>query len=101
MTKRLCEICKLKVKDLEAHLDQHTPYWSGKKITLSGADQIRIILKDFHGNWEYLKKHALKHKHAQDYLKVEALERFEILNKIQFKSRKFDEELHFIESEKP
>ena len=52
--KYTCNRCNKSFKkeyDLTSHLDEHTPFWKGKKITLSGADQIRLMLKNCVGSW--------------------------------------------------
>lgn len=91
MSKYICETCKKSFKherDLDDHVDIHTPYWvKGKKVRLSGADQIRVMLAKWAGGWDkFLKdeKKRIKTKGDYDYNKAIKLQEFEQQNKIQF-----------------
>lgn len=72
----------------EIHLDQHTPYWiKGKKVRLSGADQIRVMLAKWAGGWQKFladEKKRIKIKGDYDYNKAVKLQRFEERNGIEF-----------------
>lgn len=73
--------------DLTYHLDEHTPFWKGKQVTLSGADQIRLMLKTWSGGWEkYIKneKRRVKQKGKYDLQKAIKLRDFEEWNHIRF-----------------
>lgn len=87
MKNKICNKCNKKFRhdeDLDEHLDVHTPYWTGKKITLSGADQIRLIIKNMYHNWDYFLKHELKRKNAYDYMKAIQIRDFEKSNNVKF-----------------
>ena len=91
MIKHICEFCNKKFKterDLDEHSDAHTPYWiRGKKIRVSGADQIRLMLKSWSGSWKaYLvdEKKRIKVKGSYDYDKAVKLKEFEEQNGIEF-----------------
>ena len=82
-----CVACGKRFKrdhDLDLHVDIHTPYWKGEKIVVSGADQIRFMLKQMWGGWKPVKANALHHKHYQDADKIDQIQRFEKENKIKF-----------------
>lgn len=89
---KTCNKCHQTFKDKdyksETHLDQHTPYWiKGKKVRLSGADQIRVMLAKWSGGWEkYLanEKKRIKNKGDYDFKKALKLQKFEQRNGIQF-----------------
>lgn len=77
----------IKEYNFTAHLDEHTPYWKGKKVTLSGADQIRLMLKTWVGGWnKFIKdeKKRVKQKGTFDLEKAIRLRDFEIDNNIRF-----------------
>lgn len=89
--KHKCNNCWKSFKtesELDTHQDEHTPYWIGKKIRLSGADQIRLLLKHWAGSWKnYIKQEqnrVKQHKTYHDFEKALALRQFERDNKIQF-----------------
>lgn len=89
---KTCNKCHQTFKDKdyksETHIDQHTPYWlKGRKVRLSGADQIRCVLAKLAGGWEkYLaqEKKRVKDKGDYDYKKAEKLQKFELRNNIEF-----------------
>src|ERR1700686_2345296 len=83
-----CHKSFTKEYNLTAHLDEHTPFWKGKKVTLSGADQIRLMLKTWSGSWDkfikYEKKRVKQHKNRFALEKAIRLRDFEVDNKIKF-----------------
>lgn len=82
-----CNVCGETFKqehDLDMHIDIHTPYWKGKKIVISGADQIRFMLKKWGGGWKSVRASAFQHKHYQDAFKIDRIQKFEKDNKINF-----------------
>ena len=97
MITKQCEKCKKKIKerDYEEHIDTHTPFWDKKRITLSGADQIRIMLKSSHKSWSELIKHTPK-QNISDIEKAKILRQFEKENNITFNYRSFDDTISFI-----
>lgn len=82
-----CKRCRQSFKkehELNEHFDIHTPYWTrDKKVKLSGADQIRLILAKSFG-WEESIKCSEKNKHFYDIKKFERLRQFQEDNKIEF-----------------
>jgi len=86
----ICNKCKKKFKyeyDLESHIDIHTPYFYRNVIKLSGADQIRLLLKKWHGGWNKAIKDEekrVKEKGDYDLQKYIKLKDFEKENNIQF-----------------
>jgi hypothetical protein len=85
-----CNRCDMRFKreyELESHLDTHTPFWKGKKITLSGGDQIRLMLKGWAGSWNKVIKDEqkrVKQKGDYDLNKLIKLRDFEKENNIEF-----------------
>ena len=85
-----CKKCKQSFKnrmDLDSHSDVHTPYWNGKRITLSGADQIRLMLKSWSGSWRNIindERKRVKQKGDEDLKKMIRLRDFEKENNIEF-----------------
>lgn len=82
-----CHICHQSFKkdhELEQHIDVHTPYWKGKKIVISGADQIRFMLRKWWGSWKAVKASLLKNKHFHDAEKIDQIIKFEKKNKLRF-----------------
>ena len=85
-----CQKCPESFKkqyDLDAHLDKHTPFWNKENVTLSGADQIRIMLKSWMGDWsKFIKdeKKRVKQKGDYDLKKAIKIRNFETRNKIKF-----------------
>lgn len=76
-----------KKSELEEHVDDHTPFWIGKKVHLSGADQIRLMLKNWSGSWSKIikdEKKRSKRKGCSDLDKMIRLRDFEIENKLKF-----------------
>ena len=85
-----CDKCYKSFKkesDLQSHIDEHTPFWKGKKVHLSGADQIRLMLKSWSGSWNKIikdEKKRVKQKGSFDLEKMIRLRDFEIENNIKF-----------------
>jgi len=83
---KICKKCHKtytnKEYDSEEHIDQHTPYFlRNGKIRLSGADQVRLILKCWYGSWEKLLTNEQEH---YDYKKALKLQKFEERHGIEF-----------------
>lgn len=82
-----CSKCNRKFRshrDLESHFDEHTPLWSRKKVTLSGADQICLVLKDIHGGWRKYFNLLEKRKNYDDLLRAKKIKEFEKQNQLSF-----------------
>jgi hypothetical protein len=89
---KICKKCHKtytnKEYDSEEHIDQHTPYFlRNGKIMLSGADQVRLMLKCWHGSWEKLlsnEQKRIQQKGDYDYKKALKLQKFEERHGIEF-----------------
>ena len=82
-----CSKCNKKFRshrDLESHFDEHTPSWNRKKVSLSGADQICLILKDIHGGWKKYFNWLEKKKNYNDLVRAKKIKDFEKYNQISF-----------------